>query len=183
MIKGDRINLKPVEQKDMELLRSWRNDYSSSFGDAGYITKEQQRLFYDRYSESHTDRMFIIQLKDGTQIGTIALYNISTVDRSADIGRVIIIDTQRGYGYAEEAVRMVCGLADQMRLYRTMVWAYLDNLDALAVYSRCGFKAGRPRLYLDRIADVNWKAPVTMEAYDDLAGENGYEGQCGHIKQ
>lgn len=182
MIKGDRINLRPIAQGDMELVRSWRNAYANNFGDAGYITKEQQRLFYDKYQESNTDKMFIVELKDGVPMGTIALYNISTADRTADVGRVIIIDEQRGHGYAEEAVKLVCKMADEMRLYRVRVWAYLDNLDAISVYSRCGFRAGRPRLYLERINDTNWKAPVRIESYDDETRESGHEGQCDNIK-
>lgn len=183
MIKGDRINLRSIEQEDMETLRSWRNAYANNFGDGGFITKQQQKIFYEKYCESSTDKMFIIQLKDGTQIGTIAIYNISTVDRTADIGRVILLDTQRGHGYAEEAVKMICKLADDMRLYKTRVWAYLDNLDAIAVYARSGFKAGRPRLYLERTNDVNWKDSVRIESYDDLTGDHGYEGQCDNIKE
>lgn len=181
MIKGERINLRPMGKEDTELVRSWRNAYANNFGDAGYITKEQQRLFYERYQESNVDKMFMVELKDGTPIGTIALYNISTPDRTADIGRVIIVDEQRGHGYAEEAVNMVCKMADEMRLYRVRVWAYLDNLDAISVYSRCGFKAGRPRLYLERITDTNWKAPVKIESYD-ADSPSGYEGQCGNVK-
>lgn len=183
MIKGERINLRPIEEKDMELLRSWRNAYANNFGDAGFITKQQQKMFYDKYQESHTDRMFVIELKDSTPIGTIALYNINTTDRTAEVGRVIVIDEQRGHGYAEEAVKMLCKLADDMRLYKLRVWAYLDNLDAIAVYSRAGFKAGRPRLYLERANDVNWRAPVVVESYDDLAGDHGYESQCDNVVQ
>lgn len=182
MIKGERINLRPIEEKDLEMLRTMRNAYSTSFGDAGYITKEQHRKFYDKYQESQTDRMFIVELKDGSAIGTIAIYNISTMDRSADVGRVIIIDEQRGHGYAEEAVKLICSLADKMRLYKLRVWAYLDNIDAISVYARCGFKAGRPRMYLERVQDVNWKAPVTVESYDDMSGDHGYESQNDNIK-
>ena len=164
MKKSDRIRLRPISSKDMELLRKWRNAYATSFGDGGFITKEQQRIFYDRYQESNTDKMFMIELLDGTALGTIALYNISTPDRTADIGRVIVIDEYRGNGYAEEAVKIVCSIADDMRLYKTRVWAYLDNLDAISIYSRCGFKAGRPRLYLERVNEnANWKAPVSVE--------------------
>jgi RimJ/RimL family protein N-acetyltransferase len=182
MLKGERINLKPITQEDMELVRSFRNAYATNFGDAGYITKEQQRLFYEKYQESSVDKMFVVELKTGTPIGTIALYNISTPDRTAEIGRVIIVDEHRGQGYAEEAVRMICKLADEMRLYKVRVWAYLDNLDAISIYSRCGFKAGRPRLYLERVKETNWKAPVKIESYDDDSGKGGYEGQCDNVK-
>ena len=182
MKSSERITLRPLEKNDMELVRKWRNAYSSNFGDAGFITKAQQRSFYEKYQESNTDKMFIIELKDGTPIGTIALYNISTPDRTADIGRVIIIDEQRGHGYAEEAVKMICSMADDMRLYKTRVWAFLDNLDAISVYSRCGFKAGRPRLYLERINEnANWRAPVTIGSYDNLTDEEGYESQGSNI--
>ncbi len=180
---SDRIKLRTIEQKDMELVRKWRNQYANNFGDAGFITKEQQRMFYEKYQESNTDKMFMIELKDGTPIGTIALYNISSPDRTADIGRVIIIDEYRGSGYAEEAVRMVCSIADDMRLYKTRVWAFLENLDAISVYSRCGFRAGRPRLYLERVnVNSNWKAPIVVESYDDLSGDAGYESQCVNVK-
>ena len=178
MIKGERINLRPIEQKDMDMLRSWRNRYSDSFGDGGIITKEQQRKFYDRYQESQTDRMFVVELKDGTPIGSIALYNISSPDRTADVGRVILIEEYRGHGYAEEAVKMVVKLADDMRLYKTRVWAFLDNMDAISIYARAGFKAGRPRIYMERVNDINWKAPLTVESYDESSGEGGYESQC-----
>lgn len=153
MRKSDRIRLRAMIANDMELLRKWRNAYANNFGDGGFITKEQQKLFYERYQESNTDKMFVVELLNGTPIGTIALYNISLPDRTAEIGRVIIIDEERGKGYAEEAVKIICSIADDMRLYKTRVWAYLDNLDAIAVYSRAGFKAGRPRLYLERVND------------------------------
>jgi len=167
MKTSDRIRLRLITKSDMDLLRKWRNAYANNFGDGGFITKEQQRIFYERYQESNTDKMFIVELVDGTPIGTIALYNISSPDRTADIGRVIIIDEYRGSGYAEEAVKLVCSIADDMRLYKTRVWAYLDNLDAISVYSRCGFKAGRPRLYLDRVNEnSNWKAPVKIGTED-----------------
>jgi len=42
--------------------------------------------------------MFIIRLKNGIEVGTIALYNINIADRTANIGRMLILDDSEGVG-------------------------------------------------------------------------------------
>lgn len=163
MIIGSRINLKPIDIDDIEWLRESRNRYHDAFFDAHEISKEQQRAWYDRYKESNTDRMFILQLKNGTNIGTIALYNIDIPSRTAILGRVLLLNEFRGKGYAEEAVKLIYELAfDQLRLYKIKVEVYLTNLDAISIYSRVGFKMNEKPIVLLEAVNPNYDPKKTI---------------------
>lgn len=170
MIKGTMIDLKPLEEKDIEMIREWRNKYKEHFFDAGEISKDQQRQWYEKYRDSAgKDYMFIIQFKEGTPIGTIALYNIAIAERIAELGRVLLLEEFRGHGYAEMAVKMVLELAfEKIKLWKVKVSAHWDNLDALAIYARAGFKTTtRPIILLECMNHtIDWKKPVVIEDYD-----------------
>lgn len=44
-----RVQLKPLEQKDIELLRELRNQNCKYFLSQGEITEEEQKNWYQRY--------------------------------------------------------------------------------------------------------------------------------------
>lgn len=167
MIKGNTVDLRPLEEKDIEMIRDWRNKNKDHFFDAGEISKDQQRQWYEKYVDSAgRDYMFIIQAKDGTPIGTVALYNINVIERNAELGRVLLLEEYRGHGYSEAAVKMVIELAfEKMRLWKIKVSVHLDNIDAIAVYARAGFKTTtRPILLLECTRpQMDWKKPVVIE--------------------
>jgi RimJ/RimL family protein N-acetyltransferase len=166
MIKGDRLDLVPLKESEVELIRQWRMIHKESFYDANDITPEQQRIWYKKYKESPIDRMYIITLHSGEQIGTVALYEIDIQTRSARLGRVLLLEDYRGHGYAEEAVKLMLSYADNtLRLYRVTTDTYIDNIDAIAVYARSGFKTTiRPIIILERVnANCDRKKPVVLE--------------------
>lgn len=169
MIKGNIVDLRPLEEKDIEMVRDWRNKYKEHFFDAGEISKDQQRQWYEKYADSAgRDYMFVIQLKDGTQIGTIALYNINIIERNAELGRVLLLEEFRGHNYSEAAVKMVLELAfGKMKLWKVKISVHLDNIDAIAIYARAGFKTTtRPILLLECINhQLDWKKPVVINNY------------------
>lgn len=165
-IKSDRVWLKPIDESDIEDLRNWRNTNRDNFFDAGEISKEQQSRWYRKYQESSTDKMFVITTHNGERIGTIALYNIDVGNRTATLGRVIILEEFRGKGYAAEAVKLLTDYAFTiMRLWKIKVETHLDNIDAIAVYAKAGFKTTtRPIIVLEKISpDIDWRKPITLE--------------------
>lgn len=165
MIKGDRLNLVPLTEEDVELIRQWRNRHKDSFYDANEISAERQKMWYEKYKESPTDRMYIITLKNGEKIGTVALFEMSVPDRTARLGRVLLLEEYRGYGYAEEAVKLLLKYAfETFRLYRIKTDTYIDNIDAIAIYARAGFKTTiRPIILLEKVnPDCDWKKPITI---------------------
>src|SRR4030042_1434550 len=108
MITSERLVFKPIDEKDIEWLRDSRNKYKDNFFDSHEITTEQQKAWYVKYRDNGNDKMFIVKLKSGEQIGTIAIYNIDVSNRSAELGRVLLLEEFRHCGYAEEMVqRMV----------------------------------------------------------------------------
>lgn len=166
MLKGDKVSLKPIGAGDIEWLRSVRNKYRDSFYSRDEISPLQQRAWYDRYAECNTDLMFIIQDKQGEKVGTIALYNIKMDDRSADVGRIIILDEYRGEGYMEEALNLLVEHAfKRMRLFKIKVSTYLDNAAAIGLYSKVGFESlPRPVILMEmKNPDKEcFKAPLEM---------------------
>ena len=70
MLKGDKVSLRPIGAQDIEWLRATRNKYRDSFYSRDEISPIQQRAWYDRYTESNTDLIFIILDKEGEKVGT-----------------------------------------------------------------------------------------------------------------
>lgn len=165
MLKSERLILKPVDEKDIEWLRDVRNRYKDNFFDANEITKEQQKAWYVKYRESGTDQMFIVKLKSGEQIGTIALYDIDITYRTAKLGRVLLLDEFRHHGYAEEMVQTLIKYAFELvRLYKVKVEVHYDNIDAIAIYSRAGFKPiTKPIILLEHTnTKLDWSRPLVL---------------------
>ncbi len=186
MVAGNQIELKPIDEGDLEQLRSWRNSYAEQFFTHDYITKQQQRIWYEHYQQNFTDNMFMIQLKDGTKIGSIALYNINLSDRTANIGRILILEDYQGKGFAEDAIRVVKRIAfENMKLYKLKLETFLDNAAAISLYHRCGFVANkRPIMLMEcKNVKINWLEAVKVESYDEMSGDAGHEGQCGNVSE
>jgi len=152
VIEGTRLNLVPINVSDIEWLRIIRNQYKDHFLDSGGISPEQQKIWYKRYLGSN-DQMYVVELKSGERIGTVGLYNIDADNRVATFGRVILLEEYQGKGYAEEFVKLLVNEA--LRIFdKIKVEVHLDNINAIAIYARSGFKvATKPVLLLERIKE------------------------------
>jgi RimJ/RimL family protein N-acetyltransferase len=142
-IKTERLWLRPIEEKDQLKLRWWRNSSKDNFFDNKEITEEAQTKWFKKYKglPSGTDMMFIATTKGGEEIGTAAIYDLDTTDRTAKIGRILVIERYRGKGYAQEIVEGLCSFADEtIRLHSLIVETDMLNDDAIAVYHRTGFR-------------------------------------------
>lgn len=148
-----RLTLRPLAAEDIEMVRQWRNTYRHEFFDTTEITPEMQQAWYQRYlTTTTTDKMFIITLRDGTPIGQLALYDISATNRTAKFGRFLILSEYRGQGYATEAMRSILKYAFKvLQLAKIKLEVYVDNLEAIAVYTKVGFKPpARPIMILEK---------------------------------
>jgi RimJ/RimL family protein N-acetyltransferase len=183
MIKSERLVFKPVNENDIEWLRETRNKYRDHFFDANEITKEQQKAWYQKYRDIGTDNMFIVMLKSGEKIGTIALYATDITSRTAKLGRVLLLEEFRQHGYAEEMVKRILRIAfEEMKLYKVRVEVHMDNIDAIAIYARAGFKSVTKPIQLLEAINHNFdsKKPSVIYSYDDLS--DSYENQATNIK-
>ena len=71
------IVLESIKRKDIELIRTWRNNENNNkvFFNNSYITVEDQNKWYDKYKNNNKDIMFIIY-SENIPVGTVALYDI-----------------------------------------------------------------------------------------------------------
>lgn len=152
MIKGDRVNIRLINENDLDFLRESRNKYRDNFFTHDYISKQQQKAWYEKYkSVFGKDLMFVIQTKDGTKIGAMSIYNIDTATRIADFGRMFVITEYQGEGYAKEAIELLVDFAfNTLRLWKLKLAVFLDNSDAIALYNSVGFKSiPRPTMIME----------------------------------
>jgi RimJ/RimL family protein N-acetyltransferase len=179
-----KIKLRLITKDDIEWLRTIRNQYRDHFFTHDVITPEQQRRWYQAYADSTgRDYMYIIELPDGTKIGTIALYNINMSDRTADLGRILLREEYWNHGIMEKAINMVLNLAfNSMRLFKVRIATFLDNAGAIALYHKCGFKSlDRPVMLMEKKnIDMDWNKPVMLQSYEEL--DESYEGQASNVK-
>ncbi len=135
MIKGQRVNLRLINENDLDFLRASRNLYSSNFFTHDYISKQQQKAWYEKYKSIFgKDLMFVILNKEGNKIGALSLYNIDAATRIADFGRMFIVPEQQGSGYAKEAVQLAVDFAfNTLKLWKLKLSVFLDNSNAISL--------------------------------------------------
>lgn len=187
MIKGKRINLKPIDKGDIETLRVWRNKYANNFYTSDTITKQQQRQWYQKYQDSYgRDFMYLIKLKDDTPIGTIAIYNVEMADRTAEVGRMLLLEEYRNQGYMEEALDLIVKEAfESIRLWKLRLSCFLDNAGAISLYHKAGFQAlPRPVMIMEmRNTNFDPDKPLRLldSSYDSMSGGD-YESTSSNIR-
>ncbi|MGE5235856.1 MAG: GNAT family N-acetyltransferase [Acidobacteriota bacterium] len=149
-IEGERILLRLLEERDLDLIRGWRNrdDTRVWFFDPAVISPEQHRAWYDGYLTRDDDFVFIIERRNPQRepIGQASIYHIDPRLRRAELGRVIIGEpAARGMGFSTEAVRMLVGFA-------VPTWGLAEifsdvierNLPSRAMLRSSGFREEQP---------------------------------------
>jgi hypothetical protein len=87
MLIGEFTCLRAVESTDLQLLRDWRNipDFRINFREHRLLNLENQKIWFDRLSNSHTDFMFVILDKINLEpIGACGLLYTNWIIRSSD---------------------------------------------------------------------------------------------------
>jgi len=141
-IQKDDLLFKPVEESNIEVMRKWRNldSIRKSFIYQGIISSTQQEEWYNDYLNKVDDIMFMIQHK-GTDVGTVALYNIDTNKKRAEFGRLVVGEkTARGLKIGTKAVKEICKFAvEELGLSTIILEVFEDNQYARKAYEEVGF--------------------------------------------
>jgi len=113
LIKGNRVYLEAIEEKDLEQLRYWRNlpKYRKYFREYREISQAmQERWFRDVVNGSNTTIMFAIRMLDNNELaGCCGLCYINWVHRHSDLSLYIGKDTAYidNEGIAEESCKLL----------------------------------------------------------------------------
>lgn len=138
------IRIRPLSDKDLELVRSWRNkdQIRKWFTHSQIITKADQKQWYLDYIDKEDDMFFIIEEIKLIQrpIGCVALYHMNKEE--AEFGRFMIGETQAmSKGYGKKALEAMKQLAfHTLRLRRIYLHVLSHNAKAMKVYEKAGFK-------------------------------------------
>ncbi|WP_242221178.1 GNAT family N-acetyltransferase [Bacillus cereus group sp. BfR-BA-01380] len=144
-IENDELILREIEEKDVEMVRIWRNQdhIRKYFINSGVINGDQQKRWFVAYENNDNDMMFIIEEKVNLQkpIGAVALYNIDFHNQSAEFGRLMIADKRvHGKGYGKKATQLACKYGfEKFSLSNIYLDVFFDNVAALKIYRDIGF--------------------------------------------
>ena len=129
-IEGRTIRLRAVEPGDVDLMYEWEND--CDIWPVSGTTEPFSRHQLERFVERHQDivgvlcdgqlRLIIETLLSSKPVGAIDLFEYDPIHRRAGIGILIYEQSDRGRGYASDAVETLCRYADNeasLRLFRS----------------------------------------------------------------
>lgn len=140
------VLIRPLEKKDIERLREWRNDPSQTkfLRNVGYITAEMQLKWYENYLCDNTQVIFAIEeTKDLNRIvGSLAVYDINSDKKTAEIGKIQIGDTEaHGKGIGRVSLVMAMKVAiKKMNIIKIVGEVSPDNIQAYTNDMKVGFK-------------------------------------------
>jgi diamine N-acetyltransferase len=136
------VRLRLLERADLEMTLGWRNQNREWFLDSAVLSMDQHRTWFERYLARENDCIFIIErLPSGEPVGQISLYNIDTIRKEAEYGRLIIGEpSARRRGIASLSTHMLLEYAfENLGLQTIALEVLATNLPAIALYRKCGF--------------------------------------------
>ena len=136
------IILRPMEERDIERLRVWRNDenLTTYLSKIPYITPEKQLEWYRTYQKNPNTLFFaVVDKGKNLVIGTVALYSFN--GKSCEVGRILIGDsTSHGKGIGYKSLILAMSVAiDKLGITDFILNVHENNLAARKIYDRAGF--------------------------------------------
>lgn len=156
MIKGERVELRPVTAADLPAMRSWFNEPESMrfWGEPHSIVTDHafELDLVGRFARFDDAGYFIVMV-DGRPIGRIEFERLDESMRSAEVMILIGVAEERGKGYGTDAMSTLLRyLFHQRGLHRVGLSVIASNERAIRRYTKTGFSIeGRYRddIYFD----------------------------------
>lgn len=142
MIEGAKTVLRPLGEKDLEIVCGWDSDYYvAAVPEPSDDRHLDERRDYGRVLRSRTARVFAIETRDGLLIGEIGLVEISWRKREAELVVRIGDDRYRGKGLGQDAVSCLLEYAfTHTKLARVYLRVFNENVPAVRCFLKCGFR-------------------------------------------
>lgn len=167
MIKYEEIELLPIEMEDLELLKKWKNDDEIfKYLGGGFIPisdAQAQKWVENLINNNHQYQRFMI--KNDKKIGFIGLYNISEVNRTAELGIYIGEKDYQKKGYAKMAYKALESYAKNwLNIRKIKLEVVKENDQAIKLYEKLDFKVCGDRKQ-DRFVAGEYKDVIMMEKF------------------
>ncbi len=133
---ANRVNIRPIENSDMEWARKLRNEHRTAFVYQDVITQaQQQEWFYNYQERDRAEYTFFVVEVGGERIGTTSYRRYD--ETRFELGNNIIDTPYQGKGYFSEVYHSVKEWLADAPIVATVLD---DNQHMLDVYHRLGFQ-------------------------------------------
>ncbi len=139
MIRGERVVLRPVEERDYPLIHVWQNQ-----PDVWFWMDYEQPFSLEDIAESEArarveGHPFVIEAED-RPVGRIGLNQFRARDRICSLYVFLGDPTAAGNGYGRDAILTLLSYAfDRLDLHMIELWCLAGNTQAVSSYRSCGF--------------------------------------------
>ena len=148
MLKGARVELRPIKRSDIEYFLKWMNDtevsqYLTVYLPVTEFTEEKWIEDMAQKTAAGSDVIFVIEaLDDGHKsIGVVGLDKISPKDHQAEFGIAIGEKSHWEKGYGTEAARLIIDYGfQQLNLHRIRSGALANNKRSIRLHKKVGFQ-------------------------------------------
>lgn len=144
MIEGKVINLRPMEESDMQCLQDMLNDSAVSGKVVGWSfpvsMTEQKEWFQKAIHDANNKRFIVADKKTNAPLGMVTLSKIDWQNRSATHGIKLHPSCPKGQGIGTDAVMTLMKYAfEEVNLIRLDGSWMADNLASENLYLKCGW--------------------------------------------
>lgn len=146
-IEGNIIRLRAVEPDDVDLMYAWENDYA--VWPVSGTTEPFSRDQLDRFIRLQQDadifrngqlRLIIETLSESKAVGAVDLFEFEPISRRAGVGILIYEESERGRGFASDAVETLCRYTrDKLHMHQLWCNVGAGNEASLRLFRNAGF--------------------------------------------
>jgi RimJ/RimL family protein N-acetyltransferase len=144
MLSGDKVRLRPIEERDMATLYLWMQDavLLRSINRTEKTTWSSHIDWYRRLLHDESQILFSVEaVEDGLLVGQCGLKKVDYKNRKAELWVFIGDNTIRGNGYGSEAVKKLVSFAfEEKGLNRLYLYVVDFNLGVKRFYQQMGFR-------------------------------------------
>lgn len=129
------LELKSIDEKDIDVIRIWKNEHREYFFLKDIISEEKQRKWFESYIYRENDYILKINL-NGKAVGCIGF---RLLDPTIDIYNVILgVKEIQGKGVMSDAIKMLCYFLKE-KYNKDITAKVLINNPAIDWYKKNGF--------------------------------------------
>ncbi len=143
MLSGERVSIGGIGREDKDILFNWINDARLVRFNAPFqpVSWASHCTWFDGLGKDPSRTILAIRKRgESGLIGTIQLFAIHTVHRSAELSIRIGNEVDQGKGFGSESLQLALQFAwDDLNLNRVYLHVFADNARAISSYRKSGF--------------------------------------------
>ncbi len=145
-LKGDKVFLRALEPEDLDFIYTVEN--TEDFWEISSTLVPYSRFIIKKYIQnSHRDIYEVKQLRlmickiDSSPLGLVDIFDLEPNNNRAAIGILIVKEEERGKGYGDEALSIICKYCfTHLGLHQVYANVSSDNLKSRKLFERKGFE-------------------------------------------